>query len=314
MPCQLEISIGQHSDKGRKDDQSGFPRRLDSGRAAAQPEGNRRCPGGRHQQQRCQPDRQRIGGQEFPDGLLLHVGILVGEDVSTARLRGDELLASRANPPEPISLRQGPGLCLHVERNGHQVHHRAHFPCRRLSYLPLRRPRARATDRRSSGRRFIGAELSRPRLWASTPDRNRLPGRSSSKKATSFCWQPTAFTSMSARASLPADWRQRASDLDRAARVIVEEAYRRGSPTTSRFRSSASTNAGQREQRDFRQASRIAAARRCWTRRMIFDGYRIVRELHGSSRSHIYLAVDTEMTRWSSSRFHRSTCATIRPI
>ena len=28
--------------------------------------------------------------------------------------------------------------------------------------------------------------------------------------------------------------------------------------------------------------------------RMVFDGYRIVRELHASSRSHIYLAVDTE--------------------
>jgi serine/threonine protein kinase len=28
--------------------------------------------------------------------------------------------------------------------------------------------------------------------------------------------------------------------------------------------------------------------------RMIFDGYRIVREIHGSSRSHIYLAVDIE--------------------
>ena len=28
--------------------------------------------------------------------------------------------------------------------------------------------------------------------------------------------------------------------------------------------------------------------------RMVFDGYRIVRELHGSSRSHIYLAVDIE--------------------
>ena len=27
---------------------------------------------------------------------------------------------------------------------------------------------------------------------------------------------------------------------------------------------------------------------------MVFDGYRIVRQVHGSSRSHIYLAVDTE--------------------
>src|SRR5205814_10523982 len=28
--------------------------------------------------------------------------------------------------------------------------------------------------------------------------------------------------------------------------------------------------------------------------RMIFDGYKIIREVHGSSRSHIYLAVDGE--------------------
>ena len=27
---------------------------------------------------------------------------------------------------------------------------------------------------------------------------------------------------------------------------------------------------------------------------MMFDGYRIVREMHASSRSHIYLAVDSE--------------------
>ena len=32
--------------------------------------------------------------------------------------------------------------------------------------------------------------------------------------------------------------------------------------------------------------------------RMVFDGYRIVRELHGSSRSHIYLAVDIETDAW----------------
>ena len=47
--------------------------------------------------------------------------------------------------------------------------------------------------------------------------------------------------------------------------------------------------------------------------RMIFDGYRIVRELHASSRSHVYLAVDEEPTcRWSSKR-RRSNCAATRP-
>ncbi len=48
--------------------------------------------------------------------------------------------------------------------------------------------------------------------------------------------------------------------------------------------------------------------------RAVFDGYRIVRELHGSSRSHIYLRRRYRNRRaWSPSRFRRSICATIPP-
>jgi serine/threonine protein kinase/serine/threonine protein phosphatase PrpC len=85
-----------------------------------------------------------------------------------------------------------------------------------------------------------------------------------------------------------------AGDLDKAARAIVDEAYRQGSPdnlTAQVVRidelpdSDASGVLGQASERP---PPPLLEAR------MIFDGYRIVREVHSSSRSHIYLAVDTD--------------------
>lgn len=85
-----------------------------------------------------------------------------------------------------------------------------------------------------------------------------------------------------------------AGDLDAAARAIAEEALRRGSQdnlTLQLLRVDALPEAAASE------ISRLAAelpAPPILEPRMLFDGYRIVRELHGSSRSHIYLAVDEE--------------------
>jgi len=85
-----------------------------------------------------------------------------------------------------------------------------------------------------------------------------------------------------------------ANDLDLAARSIVEEASRRGSPDNLTVQivrvdrlpdGEASEVLGQTSQLPLPPLLEA---------RMVFDGYRIVRELHGSSRSHIYLAVDTE--------------------
>ena len=58
--------------------------------------------------------------------------ILVGEDLGAARDRGDQFLALCADAAEPARLRQGQGLCVHAERHGHQVARRAHLSCRRL--------------------------------------------------------------------------------------------------------------------------------------------------------------------------------------
>lgn len=88
--------------------------------------------------------------------------------------------------------------------------------------------------------------------------------------------------------------RDSGEDLNGVAQTIVTEAYQRGSLDNLTVQivridqlphSDASEALG--------QASELPLPP-LLDPRMLFDGYRIIRELHGSSRSHIYLAVDTE--------------------
>jgi len=86
--------------------------------------------------------------------------------------------------------------------------------------------------------------------------------------------------------------REHADDLDKAARLIVEEAYRRNSPdnlTAQIVRIDAVPHGDAGEL--FGHAPELPLPP-LLEARAEFDGYRIVRELHSSSRSHIYLAVD----------------------
>ena len=84
------------------------------------------------------------------------------------------------------------------------------------------------------------------------------------------------------------------ANLDRAAKAIVEEASLRGSQdnlTIQIVRIDEIPDGDASEV--FGQTSGLPLPP-LLEARALFDGYRIVRELHGSSRSHIYLAVDTE--------------------
>jgi serine/threonine protein kinase/serine/threonine protein phosphatase PrpC len=84
-----------------------------------------------------------------------------------------------------------------------------------------------------------------------------------------------------------------ANDLDGAASVIVEEAKRRGSPdnlTIQIVRIDALPDSESSE--IVRQAAELPCPP-LPEPRTVLDGYQIVREIHGSSRSHIYLAVDS---------------------
>ena len=81
-------------------------------------------------------------------------------------------------------------------------------------------------------------------------------------------------------------------DLDKAASAIVREAYRQGSPDNLtvqivRIDELPDSEASEMFGTELLLPPLLEA-------RAIFDGYKIVREIHGSSRSHIYLAVDTE--------------------
>jgi serine/threonine protein phosphatase PrpC len=85
-----------------------------------------------------------------------------------------------------------------------------------------------------------------------------------------------------------------ADDLEKAAKAVVELAYELGSKDNLTVQivrvdqlpeSAASEVFGQ--PRELPLPPLLEA-------RAVFDGYKIVRELHGSSRSHIYLAVDIE--------------------
>jgi serine/threonine protein phosphatase PrpC len=86
---------------------------------------------------------------------------------------------------------------------------------------------------------------------------------------------------------------KRSDDLDTAARAIGEEAYRRGSTDNItvqivRIDGLPDSEAGE----IIAQADADLPLPPILDARMDFDGYRIVREIHASSRSHIYLAVD----------------------
>jgi serine/threonine protein phosphatase PrpC len=85
-----------------------------------------------------------------------------------------------------------------------------------------------------------------------------------------------------------------AGDLDRAAKLIVEQAYLQDSTDNLtiqivRIDQLPDSEAGE----VFGQTSELPPPP-LLDARAVFDGYRIVREIHASSRSHIYLAVDTE--------------------
>jgi len=85
-----------------------------------------------------------------------------------------------------------------------------------------------------------------------------------------------------------------ADDLDKAAQAIVQEAYERGSRdnlTAQIVRIDELPDSSASEA--FGQPSELPLPP-LLEARAIFDGYKIVRELHGSARSHIYLAVDIE--------------------
>lgn len=88
--------------------------------------------------------------------------------------------------------------------------------------------------------------------------------------------------------------KQNANDLDAAAEAIVEEAFQNGSGDNLTAQIVRIDQLPQGEAGEvFDQASELPPPP-LLEPRMDFDGYKIIRQLHASSRSHIYLATDSE--------------------
>jgi serine/threonine protein phosphatase PrpC/ribosomal protein L39E len=84
-----------------------------------------------------------------------------------------------------------------------------------------------------------------------------------------------------------------ANDLDAAAKAIGEEAYRQGSRDNLTVQIVRIDDLSQRGASDIIGQAGDLPCPPLLNARMAFDGYEIVREIHASSRSHIYLATDS---------------------
>jgi serine/threonine protein kinase len=83
-------------------------------------------------------------------------------------------------------------------------------------------------------------------------------------------------------------------DLDSTARTIVDEAYRQGSTDNLTVQIVRIENLPRQSANELYQSLTELPFPPVLEARTLFDGYTIVRQLHASSRSHIYLAVDNE--------------------
>ncbi len=85
-----------------------------------------------------------------------------------------------------------------------------------------------------------------------------------------------------------------AEDLNSAAKIIVEQAYQQGSADNLTAQIVRVEELPSLEANEIYQQVSELPLPPILEARMIFDGYKIIREVHGSSRSHIYLAMDNE--------------------
>ena len=85
-----------------------------------------------------------------------------------------------------------------------------------------------------------------------------------------------------------------ATDLDQAARAIVDEALRCGSDDNLTIQIVRIDALPQQDASELQRQRATLQLPPVLEPRAMLDGYQIVRELHGSHRSHVYLAIDTD--------------------
>lgn len=88
--------------------------------------------------------------------------------------------------------------------------------------------------------------------------------------------------------------KQYKDDLDAAAQTITDEAYQRGSPDNLTIQIVRVENLPKQDAGEVFQQLTDLPCPPILEAKMVFDGYTIVREIHASNRSHVYLAADND--------------------
>ena len=88
--------------------------------------------------------------------------------------------------------------------------------------------------------------------------------------------------------------RTHGDDLNNAAKIIVDEAYKQGSADNLTTQIVRIDDLPNKDADELYQELTELPFPPTLEPRIIFDGYKIIREIHASSRSHVYLAVDIE--------------------
>jgi len=84
------------------------------------------------------------------------------------------------------------------------------------------------------------------------------------------------------------------NNLDQAAQAILDEAYQQGSTDNLSIQIIRIEQLPLQDEGEIYQQLTRQPFPPSLQARMLFDGYQIIREVHASSRSHVYLAMDTE--------------------
>jgi len=88
--------------------------------------------------------------------------------------------------------------------------------------------------------------------------------------------------------------KKQAEDLDQAAQTILNEAYQQGSKDNLTLQVIRIEQLPQKNVEEIYQQLTELPFPPILKARMSFDGYQIIREIHSSHRSHVYLAIDTD--------------------
>ena len=250
--------------------------------------------------------------KSFLDGLLLHLGGVVGED-SAQRVLTATNSWLHAQTRKPVPLRPGPRLRLHASARWSSRPHRTPLPCRRRAHLP----RCTATAW-SSSPAITASWVSREQSYLARAlgvdphveiDYRALPLEAGDMfvLATDGVYEHVAAASRCRRASRDTP----TTSTPRRAR-IVDEAYESGSAdnlTVQIVRVDALP----------RRASRRAPQAPSCRRRRFSRAHGLRRLPHraraarAAPQPHLPRARRRRPTRRSSSRRRRSTCATTRP-